>query len=339
MDKYLFLQLIKPNGIIAWDLRTIVGAYPEGRKDFAIALDAFETAPLLSSLDLTGGFRIVAPCTILLPWAHITRYYGDFAMWDDHVTALEHLRNVVDCAITLTNWAPNENEDILDLPRLRRLYVARGDFLEFTAPLLQELVVEPLQMTPPPDALTNISDLINRSSCQLQSSASYRPFSPVRTYKNSSPSSNYSPLSRTFAPCLEVHEHMNLDELVTALAVATPRILPRMERLTIGEYACYEWSALIDMVDWRLHANPLRLEMLRSAGLDLTVIGGPGAHEAMVNVPFFRAGTSSDCDRDSSFERATDFSHNSGKGVVMVGPSTAEEENQARQRTENASKY
>jgi hypothetical protein len=37
----------------------------------------------------------------------------------------------------------------------------------------------------------------------------------------------------------------------------------------------------------------LRLEMLRSAGLDLTVIEGPGAHEAMVNVPFFRAGTSS----------------------------------------------
>ncbi|KAJ7840389.1 hypothetical protein B0H14DRAFT_2587468 [Mycena olivaceomarginata] len=329
MDKYLFLQHHKTK----WYHRTIVGAYPEG-KDFAIALDAFETAPLLSSLDLTGGFRIVAPCTILLPWAHITRYYGDFAMWDDHVTALEHLRNVVDCAITLTNWAPNENEDILDLPRLRRLYVARGDFLEFTAPLLQELVVEPLQMTPPPDALTNISDLINRSSF---------PFGRTKTHLRPPT----TPLSRgRLHPVSKFNEHMNLDELVTALAVATPRILPRMERLTIGEYACYEWSALIDMVDWRLHANPLVCSAIRGVwrcsappALISPVIGGPGAHEAMVNVPFFRAGTSSDCDRDSSFERATDFSHNSGKGVVMVGPSTAEEENQARQRTENASKY
>ncbi|KAJ7803663.1 hypothetical protein B0H14DRAFT_2887182 [Mycena olivaceomarginata] len=285
----------------------------------AIALDAFETAPLLSSLDLTGGFRIAAPCTILLPWAHITRYYGDFSMWDDHVTALEHLRNVIDCAITLNNWAPNENEDILDLPRLRRLYVARGDFLEFTAPLLQELVVEPLQMTPPADVLTNISDLISRSSCQLtklcliSAIPSRSDVQKLISVLQLLPSlADVCILSRKF------NEHMNLDELVTALAVATPCILPRMERLTIGGYAFYEWSALVDMVDGRLHANPLvcsairgfallhrrlgrpmpreellRLEMLRSAGLDLTVIEGPGAHEAMVNVPFFRAGTSS----------------------------------------------
>ncbi|KAJ7460167.1 hypothetical protein FB451DRAFT_1371677 [Mycena latifolia] len=282
-----------------------------------ILLDAFETAPRLRSLACLTGWRLTP--LMLMPWSQITRYIGDFGLWDDHITALEQLVNVEECRLTLTNWAENENTEILDLPKLRRLYVARGNLLEFTAPRLEELVIEPLDMTPPPDALGNLTSLVQRSACQLTKLCFIAAIPDMPAVSQLVSVLQLLPsLVELCVQSRRLNELIELSVLVAALHPTAPCLLPRLEALTFGGYGVPDGAALVDMVAARCHASPAvcsalrafsllyhqrlypihpadlaQLDTLRSvAGLDLTVIIGPGAREAMVNVPFYYAGLS-----------------------------------------------
>ncbi|KAJ7910107.1 hypothetical protein B0H13DRAFT_2661225 [Mycena leptocephala] len=264
-------------------------------------LDAFEIAPQLCAVDLIGSIRFdTSPPKVTLPWTQVIRYHCDNGLWQDQVAALERVANVRECCLTMTNWAPNEHAGILVLPKLRRLYVNRGDFLEFTAPKLEELVVEPLKMTPPPDALGNLASLVHRSA------------SNVTTLLELLPS-----LVELCIQSRRIDETITLDDLVISLGRSSPWLLPRLEELMIAGYTVNPWSALVDTVESRRNAHPassstlrafsllhvlrsipipaddlLRLQMLRLAGLDLNVVVGTGARGAMVGVPFFNAGIS-----------------------------------------------
>ncbi|KAJ7861937.1 hypothetical protein B0H13DRAFT_2282400 [Mycena leptocephala] len=282
-------------------------------------LDAFEIAPQLCVVDLIGSIRFdTSPPKVTLPWTQVIRYHCDNGLWQDQVAALERVANVRECCLTMTNWAPNEHAGILVLPQLRRLYVNRGDFLEFTAPKLEELVVEPLKMTPPPDALGNLASLVHRSACHLTK------LCLIAAIRDTSDVPNVTTLLELLPSLVElciqsrrIDEPITLDDLVISLGRSSPWLLPRLEELTIAGYTVNPWSALVDTVESRRNAHPassstlrafsllhvlrsipipaddlLRLQMLRLAGLDLNVVVGTGARGAMVGVPFFNAGIS-----------------------------------------------
>ncbi|KAJ7732953.1 hypothetical protein DFH07DRAFT_846167 [Mycena maculata] len=282
-------------------------------------LDAFDTAPQLRSLDLFGSVMLHTPrpC-LLLPWAQITRYSCDFGFWEDQIAALESLVNVRECRLIMANWVDNEHAGLLICPALRRLYVAPGD-LEFTAPLLEELVIEPLKMTPPPDTLRNLCSLIRRSACQLTKLCLIAAIPSIHDVSKLITALGLLPsLVELCVQSRRAHETTRLDDLVTSLGATTPYLLPRLEALTFGGYVFLHWSALVDMLETRRNANPTgsgvlrafslfhirriphpippnelqRLDVLRLAGLDLTDMEGTGAREAMVGVPFFNAGIS-----------------------------------------------
>jgi hypothetical protein len=282
-------------------------------------LDAFEIAPQLCAVDLIGSITFdTSPPKVTLPWTQVIRYHCDNGLWQDQVAALERVANVRECCLTMTNWAPNEHAGILVLPKLRRLYVNRGDFLEFTAPKLEELVVEPLKMTPPPDALGNLASLVHRSACHLTK------LCLIAAIRDTSDVPNVTTLLELLPSLVElciqsrrIDEPITLDDLVISLGRSSPWLLPRLEELTIAGYTVNPWSALVDTVESRRNAHPassstlrafsllhvlrlipipaddlLRLQMLRLAGLDLNVVVGTGARGAMVGVPFFNAGIS-----------------------------------------------
>ncbi|KAJ7467569.1 hypothetical protein FB451DRAFT_1401571 [Mycena latifolia] len=239
-----------------------------------IVIDAFETAPRLRSLELFGLWPVANP-TVLLPWNQITRYICDFGKWDDHIAALEQLLNVEECRLTLTNWAPHTG--------------------------VLELVIEPLDVTPFPDVFGNLSSLIVRSACQLTKLCLIAAIPPTQPTDNR----------------LRLAHVLRLLPSLIELCVQSRR--PN-ETIRLGldhRDGIPDEAALVNMVDARRHANPAvcsilrafslqhfrrlshmhppeldRLEMLRPTELDLTVIVGPGAREAMVNVPLYYAGLS-----------------------------------------------
>ncbi|KAJ6573166.1 hypothetical protein DFH09DRAFT_1312415 [Mycena vulgaris] len=134
-------------------------------------LDAFQTVPRLSP---------------------ITHYNGDLQIWQDHTAVLEQLHDAEENRLTM---AENENDKILNLPKLRKLYVACGDLLEFGAPLLEKLIVEPLKMTLPPDVFRNLSGLIHRSHCRLTKVCLIGAIPPIPMTSRPSPSGT-PPLAR-----------------------------------------------------------------------------------------------------------------------------------------------
>ncbi|KAJ7657290.1 hypothetical protein DFH06DRAFT_460199 [Mycena polygramma] len=278
-----------------------------------VAVDAFEIAPQLSSVVLGGGLDT----DLSLPWSRVVRYRCDYMHWQEHIDVLERLNNMQECCLTMNNWTENEHTGLLDCPKLRRLYVNRGDMLEFIAPALEELVIEPLKMTPPSPSLLNLCGLIQRSACQLTKLCLIAAIPSTTDVPDLVVALELLPsLVELCVQSRRASETTILDTLVTSLAGLTPYLLPRLEELTFGGYFS-PWSPLIATVETRRNANPAgssmlrafslfhsrnqrrippqdlqRLNTLRSAGLDVTLIEGPGAREAMVKVPFFHAGMS-----------------------------------------------
>ncbi|KAJ7169007.1 hypothetical protein C8R46DRAFT_1093054 [Mycena filopes] len=285
--------------------------------DGPVSLDAFEIAPNLRSVDLLCDVTINDPTCLMLPWTQITQYYCEYSLWQDHVGGLERIINVRECRLLMVNQAPNEQTATLALPKLRKLYVAQGDFLDFNAPLLDELVIEPLKMTPPPDALGNLTTLLRQSGCQLTKLCliaaipSLADVAKLTTVLELLPS--------LLELCIQSRapvESVTLDEFVLSLCNTTPRLVPRLETLTLGGYPV-DSTILVDMLWNRCNANPAgtsairafslfviirlrpveatqmqRLEMFRAGGLDLVIVAGLLAREAMVRVPFFHAASS-----------------------------------------------
>ncbi|KAJ7764426.1 hypothetical protein B0H16DRAFT_1800016 [Mycena metata] len=277
------------------------------------SLTAFEVVPQLSSLALLG---LYIPDSLSLPWSQITRFNCQYGLWQHHVGVLERVRNIRECHLVLANWAPNEHTGTLVLPKLNKLYVARGDFLEFDAPLLDELVVEPLSMTPPSDALGNLAALIQQSSCQLTKLCLIAAIPSIADVPKLTTVLELLPsLLNLCVQSRDPKEAVAIDHLVISLS-GIPRLVPHLEALTLGGYPC-DWTTLVDTIWNRRHANPAgssplrafsifhierihalvpdelqRLETLRHEGLELNILEGPDARAAMVAVPFFHAGAS-----------------------------------------------
>ncbi|KAJ7921131.1 hypothetical protein B0H13DRAFT_2656179 [Mycena leptocephala] len=280
--------------------------------------DAFEIAPRLNTLDISGTAELTPICPLVLPWSQITHFNGDFAIWQDHIDTFELLPNLVECRSTMINWASNEHEGVIVLPRLRRLYVMHGDFLEFKAPSLVELVVEPIRMKPFPNVFANLAELIHLSACQLTKLCLIAVL--TAEHDNDKLISTLTSLPSLVELCIQSrarNEMRTLDALASALVPTTPCLLPRLEELTIGGYRFNDLGGLLDMVSARWHADPavcstlrvlglfhvlrlflfdddeiLRLDMLQREGFDVRTVTGAEARAAMLSVPFFHAGLS-----------------------------------------------
>ncbi|KAJ7102711.1 hypothetical protein C8R44DRAFT_808409 [Mycena epipterygia] len=284
---------------------------------FTSTFDGFEIAPNLRSLDLSMNLDIPPEHALVLPWSQVTHFNGSFEIWQDHVGVFNMLHNIIECRRLMINWAENEYQGTFSLPQLRRLYVMHGDCLEFTAPLLTELVVEPLWMAHPPDVFANLSQLIDHSSCQLTK------LCLIAALTNDADNQKLISVL-DLLPCLvdlciqsrRQNESIMLDGVIAALVpTASSCLVPRLETLTVGGYQITNPTALVDMLDTRWHADPAvcstlcafrlfhirRLFVLsqndrirlgtfrREALLDVT---GAAARAAMLAAPFSNASLS-----------------------------------------------
>ncbi|KAJ6573168.1 hypothetical protein DFH09DRAFT_1312417 [Mycena vulgaris] len=184
----------------------------------------------------------------------------------------------------------------LAFTKIAQTNVARGDLVEFVAPLLEELVIAPLKMTPSPDVFGNLASLIHALHYKI-----------TRLWLITALRADYD-VTRLIAVlellpsladvCLQPrwpHEAISLGPLYTAMARATP-CLPGVQYLTIGGCACINTESLALFHNVQL--GPFlpdqlqRFEVLRVAVLDFTMVVDRNAREATINVPFFCAAIS-----------------------------------------------
>ncbi|KAJ6463148.1 hypothetical protein C8R47DRAFT_1026768 [Mycena vitilis] len=159
-SSYQVLQSLRPargrlsqlNALEIDDVRWEPEASTEG-------LDIFSAAPNLREILLTDPtFAHLSPA-LVFPWERITRYRG--------VATVQHFANMlptaphlVEAALGFTIGIPEVPDNIvITLPRLRRLYLERGSFLDhLTAPQLEYFSC---------DTVESMLPFVERSSCQL----------------------------------------------------------------------------------------------------------------------------------------------------------------------------
>ncbi|KAJ6498434.1 hypothetical protein C8R47DRAFT_1212126 [Mycena vitilis] len=104
----------------------------------------FEKAPRLRKVILTDkAFQNISP-TIAIPWGQITHYRGTSTFTHQHqLKFLNMASNLVECTIGLAVQmaVPTCEQDIITLPRLRRLYLHEPELLRYLrTPLLADFV-------------------------------------------------------------------------------------------------------------------------------------------------------------------------------------------------------
>ncbi|KAJ7691922.1 hypothetical protein B0H17DRAFT_550785 [Mycena rosella] len=127
-------------------------------------IDAFHTAPSLLDASIWNQHRFIS---IPLPFHQLTQYDFD-GSWATHESILKTAPNLVEARITIAfdeqPWP--EQDDIIALLYLRRLYVSDSDVLVYLrTPILQEIVF--FSREDDPDPLPHLEPFIIRSRCNL----------------------------------------------------------------------------------------------------------------------------------------------------------------------------
>ncbi|KAJ7438807.1 hypothetical protein B0H11DRAFT_2103668 [Mycena galericulata] len=279
-------------------------------------LDAFAIAPKLTKLNFVR-YMFHLPAALRVPWHQITDYTADLDYNHEHLATLSLLTNVDEARLTLENLAPTEHEPIRRIPTLRRLYVNRGCILDLDLPQLAELTFEPLDREPGLQEvpLENLLTFLMLSSPPLTKLCLIGPeFSDELLV---------SILQQTPALidlCIQCrHKHFEMvyfTDVVDFLHVAVGQDvhLPSMQTLTFGGYSFTDYDRLADMVEsrWRFAPCPLtsfglitrhspdmahareKLDVLGAEGLNLTLVDGEGATDALLSLPFFEIAYSLD---------------------------------------------
>ncbi|KAJ7669972.1 hypothetical protein DFH06DRAFT_1468697 [Mycena polygramma] len=127
--------------------------------DDSVVSDIFSIAPNLRQVVLTTAtFSCFSP-PLSIPWAQITQYRG-VATFEQLTDILPEASGLVDCALGFADDGQEMTDGtVITLPRLRRLFTERGEFLAcLTAPQLEYLST---------DTVWPVLPFIQRSLCRL----------------------------------------------------------------------------------------------------------------------------------------------------------------------------
>ncbi|KAJ6518163.1 hypothetical protein C8R47DRAFT_1000053 [Mycena vitilis] len=271
-------------------------------------LDAFLVAPKLRDVTLIGGMLHIENA-IHLPWWQITNYSADLSYNHEHLAVFSMLSSVVEARLTLGNLAPTTHEPRRRVATMERLYVNRGSLLDLDLPVLNELTFEPYDHDPrfQEVPLENLLTFLTQSSPPLTKLCLIGPNFPdallVRVLQQT------PALVDLCIQCrhLKVVELVHLSDVVDFLHAGEDSHLPHLQTLTFGGYEFTDYKKLADMVESRCrgaqqrlesfglitrHSPDLsqinrRLETLREQGLELVLVDGEGATEALFSLPFF----------------------------------------------------
>ncbi|KAJ7434795.1 hypothetical protein FB451DRAFT_1571818 [Mycena latifolia] len=138
--------------------------------------DAFHIAPSLLEAGFHNGYHLAtAPFPV-----HQLTWYQLNATWTIHAGILKLAQNLVEAHLAIFGNEPwPEDGDIIELPRLRRLYVSHGSILDYLrTPALQEITFRTREADQ--DLLPTLDSFLIRSACALRR-VCFRRYPDART--------------------------------------------------------------------------------------------------------------------------------------------------------------
>ncbi|KAJ7483363.1 hypothetical protein FB451DRAFT_1555352 [Mycena latifolia] len=139
--------------------------------------DAFHTAPSLLEAGFHNGYHLAtAPFPV-----HQLTWYQLNATWTIHAGILKLAQNLVEARLAIFGDEPwPEDGDIIELPRLRRLYVSHGSILDYLrTPALQEIAFRTREADQDL-LLPTLDSFLIRSACALRR-VCFRGYPDART--------------------------------------------------------------------------------------------------------------------------------------------------------------
>ncbi|KAJ7471023.1 hypothetical protein FB451DRAFT_1368159 [Mycena latifolia] len=281
---------------------------PESR-EVVDSIDCFEAAPCLVDFGMNNDYA--RPVPILLPTHQLTGYQID-CPWSMHHNILQAAQSLVEARIELDpdeeSWT--EHGDILDALRLQHLFVSHTAILNrLRAPALKEIAFYH-DRDDDPNHLLHLQPFVVRSCCTLQKLS----IKGLPTGQITAEILQKYPSITQLAIILHQHDDGSnisyevADTLISLLSIPNPTgdtpLSPQLSEICFGceENANINYSLCLDMLEsrWKSADCVLKsaavltasdpgpdlatlngLHMLRQDGLDLLLLEGKEAHNAM----------------------------------------------------------
>ncbi|KAJ7902473.1 hypothetical protein B0H13DRAFT_2513259 [Mycena leptocephala] len=264
-------------------------------------IDCFQTASALVDASVGNDLHFLS---ITLPIHQLTRYQLN-GPWEIHQGILKLAPNLVEARIELNDedrWP--DSTEIIDLLRLRRLYVSNVRALKYIrVPALEELALW-IEETEDSDLRTLFHSLLDRSSCRLR-----------RVCLRGSPTAGATTeILQNFSFVTELvfindcYAREEVDSLMTTLTIpnlaGSTAIAPQLSLMYFGcsDKDCIDYSVYLSMLKsrWKAEGCALKaaalltslgpgpdasilqgLRALRREGLDLLLLEGEDAKDEM----------------------------------------------------------
>ncbi|KAJ7681834.1 hypothetical protein DFH06DRAFT_1159445 [Mycena polygramma] len=255
-------------------------------------IETFETAPSLVDVTVFNDYRFIH---ILLPVHRLTSYQFD-APWTAHRAFLRVARNLVEARILVqfdNDTGPDDSEEIVDIPTLRRLHVSATKYCDYFRLHALEALSSDVKREEP---LRHLMSLIERSSC-----------TPTTLCLAGAPSAHRTAEILAKFPSiidLRLVSHTNDPDdrrnFISIMSHFTPGlgaslIAPELQYMTFGcenedyrneDYMDYEVATRLLETRWGLDPNSpthSALNSLRHQGLRLWLLSGTEGSDFMAS--------------------------------------------------------